>query len=59
MKVPGGTLKPLYLPLLIAIVLAGIGIAAVIASKQFLDQARVQHKATLADRQTIQSKRDG
>jgi type II secretory pathway pseudopilin PulG len=56
MKVPGGTLRPLYLPLLIAIVLAGIGIAAVIASKQFLDQARVQHKAALADRQTIQSK---
>ncbi len=56
MKVPGGTLKPLYVPLLIAVVLAGIGIAVVIASKQFLDQARIQHKFALADRQGIQTK---
>lgn len=56
MKVPGGTLKPLYVPLLIAVVLAGIGIAVVIASKQFFDQARIQHKFALADRQGIQTK---
>ncbi|MGB8434645.1 MAG: hypothetical protein WCE38_10330 [Burkholderiales bacterium] len=56
MKVLGGTLKPLYMPLLIAIVLAGIGIAVVIVSKQFLDQSRAQHKSSLADRQSIQSK---
>jgi hypothetical protein len=56
MKVPGGTLKPLYVPLLIAVVLAGIGIAVVIASKQFLDQSRIQHKFALSERQAIQSK---
>jgi hypothetical protein len=56
MKVPGGTLKPLYVPLLIAVLLAGIGIAVVIVSTQFLDQARIQHKFALADRQGIQTK---
>ncbi len=56
MKVPGGTLKPLYVPLLVAVVLAGIGIAVVIAGKQYLDQTRGEHKLALSERQAIQDK---
>ncbi len=56
MKMPGGALKPLYLPLLIAFVLAAIGIAVVIASMHYLDQTRIEYKFALTDRQAIQSK---
>jgi hypothetical protein len=56
MKMSGGTLKPLYVPLLIAIILAGIGIAVVVASQRYLDQTRIQHKSALAERQAIQTK---
>jgi len=56
MRVPGGTLRPLYLPLVIAVVLAGIGIAVVIASMHMVDETRAQHKVALADRQAIQNK---
>jgi len=54
--VAGGNLKPLYLPLALAVILVGIGIAAVIATKQYLDQTRIQHKVALAERQAIQNK---
>jgi len=56
MRVAGGNLKPLYLPLALAVILVGIGIAAVIATKQYLDQTRIQHKVALAERQAIQNK---
>jgi len=56
MTTPGGTLKPLYAPLVIAIILAAAGIAAVVASKQFLERTRVEHKAALAERQAIQDR---
>ena len=56
MKMAGGNLKPLYLPLAIAVILVGIGVAAVIAASQYLDQTRVQHKIAVADRQASQTK---
>lgn len=56
MRMPGGTLRPLYGPLFIAVVLAALGIAAVIASKQYFDQTRAEYKSTLTERQAIQSK---
>jgi hypothetical protein len=56
MKMSGGTLKPLYVPLLIAIILAGIGIAVVVASQRYLDQTRIEHRDALAERQAIQTK---
>jgi hypothetical protein len=56
MKMSGGTLKPLYVPLLIAIILGAIGIVVVVASQRYLDQMRTQHKTALAERQAIQSK---
>ena len=49
-------LKRLYLPLAIAVILVGIGVAAVIVAKQYLDQTRVQYKIAVADRQAIQAK---
>ncbi|MCG6875847.1 MAG: hypothetical protein LJE97_12220 [Betaproteobacteria bacterium] len=49
-------LKRLYLPLAIAVILVGIGVAAVIVAKQYLDQTRVQYKIAVADRQAIQTK---
>ena len=52
----GGTLRPLYAPLALAVVLAAAGIAAVVASQQFLERTRAEHKAVLADRQAIQDK---
>lgn len=56
MKMAGGTIKPLYVPLLIAVILAGVGIAAVVASQRYLEQTRVAHRFALADRQAIQNK---
>lgn len=56
MSTPGATLKPLYVPLVIAIVLAAAGIAVVVTSKQFLERTRVEHKSALAERQAIQDK---
>lgn len=56
MRMAGGNLKPLYLPLVLAIILVAAGVAAVIATKQYLDQTRVQHKVALAERQAIQDK---
>jgi len=56
MRMAGGNLKPLYLPLALAIVLIGIGVAALIATKQYLDQTLIQHKVALAERQAIQNK---
>lgn len=56
MRVPGGTLRPLYLPLAVAVILTGIGIAVVIASKHLVDQTRAQHKSALAERQAIQGR---
>jgi hypothetical protein len=55
-KMTGATLKPFLLPLAIALVLAGIGVAAVIATKQYLDQARAQQRSSLAARQAAQTK---
>jgi len=52
----GGNLKPLYLPLVLAVILVGIGVAAVIATKQYLDQTSVLYKVALAERQAIQTK---
>jgi len=56
MRVPGGTLRPLYGPLLLAVVLVAIGVAVVTASKQYLDKARVEHKMALSERQAVQDK---
>ncbi len=56
MKVPGGTLKPLYGPLLIALVLAAVGVGTVVVARQYLDQASIQHKSALAARQEIQGR---
>lgn len=56
MSMPGGTLKPLYAPLLIAVVLAALGIALVVVTKQFYDQTRTQFKFALAEQQKIQTK---
>jgi hypothetical protein len=56
MKMSGGTLKPLYVPLVLAIILVGMGIALVIVSQRYLDQTRAQHRTALAERQAIQTK---
>lgn len=56
MKMSSGTLKPLYGPLLLALILAGIGAAVVVVAQRYLDQTRVQHKSALSDRQAIQDK---
>jgi len=56
MRMAGGNLKPLYLPLVLAVILVGIGVAAVIATKQYLDQTSVLYKVALAERQAIQTK---
>jgi len=56
MKVPGGTLRPLYLPLAVAIGLVAAGIAVVVATNHYLDRARLQHRIALTDRQAIQNK---
>jgi hypothetical protein len=56
MKMSGATLKPLYVSLLIAIVLGGIGIAVVVASQRYFDRTRIEHKSALAERQAIQTK---
>jgi len=56
MSMSGRALKPLYGPLFIAAVLAALGIAAVIASKHYLDQTSVAYKTALTERQEIQSK---
>jgi len=53
---PGGTLRPLYAPLLLAVVLAAIGLAVVVASKQYLDRTRAEYNASLSERQAIQDK---
>jgi hypothetical protein len=55
-SMPGGSLKPLYLPLLVAVVLAALGIAVVIVAKQYHDQTRAQFKVALTERQAIQTK---
>jgi len=56
MRMAGGNLKPLYLPLALAIVLVGIGVAAVVVTNQYFDQTRVQYKVAADDRQAIQNK---
>jgi hypothetical protein len=56
MKVPGGSLRPLYLPLAVGVGLIAIGIAVVVATNQYLDRARLQHRIALSDRQAIQNK---
>jgi hypothetical protein len=56
MKVPGGSLRPLYLPLAGAIGLIAIGVAVVLLANHYLDRARLQHRIALADRQAVQNK---
>ena len=56
MSMPGGTLKPLYVPLLVAVILAALGIAVVVVAKQNHDQMRLQFRQALTERQEIQSR---
>lgn len=56
MNVPGGSLRPLYLPLAVAIGLIAAGVAVVVLAGHYLDRARLQHRSALTERQAIQNK---
>ncbi|MCL4801341.1 MAG: hypothetical protein KJ025_17240 [Burkholderiales bacterium] len=56
MNVPGGSLRPLYLPLAVAVGLIAAGVAVVLVTGHYLDRARLQHRIALTERQAIQNK---
>ena len=56
MKVPGGNLRPLYLPLAAMVGLVALGIAIVVLTNYYPAQARLAHRIALTDRQAIQNK---
>ncbi|MCC6611468.1 MAG: hypothetical protein IT515_17575 [Burkholderiales bacterium] len=56
MKIPGASLRPLYVPLATAVGLIAIGIAVVMVANHYLDRARLASRTALADRQAVQNK---
>lgn len=56
MSVLVGSLRPLLLPLAVAVGLIAAGVATVLVTGHYLDRARVQHRIALTERQAVQNK---